>query len=128
VVEVYPEMDTYPAIQSVTLTAIPSAGFVFDRWSGQTEGMNDLNQNPVSFPMGDRVDNNRVITAVFVPTGYPAWDINKDGKVDYRDLAILGAHYGATTSPPYPAWDVNQDGKVDYKDLAILGAHYGEVY
>jgi len=25
---------------------------------------------------------------------YPAWDINQDGKVDYKDLAILGAHYG----------------------------------
>jgi hypothetical protein len=58
----------------------------------------------------------------------PAWDINQDGKVDYKDLAILGAHYGETSAPPYPAWDINQDGKVDYKDLATLGAHYGEVY
>jgi hypothetical protein len=58
----------------------------------------------------------------------PPWDINKDGKVDYKDLAMLGAHYGETTSLPYPAWDINKDGKVDYKDLAILGAHYGEVY
>ena len=58
----------------------------------------------------------------------PAWDINADGIVNYKDLAILGAHYGETTSPPYPAWDVNQDGAVNYKDLAMLGAHYGEVY
>jgi hypothetical protein len=68
------------------------------------------------------------ITNGSVTVGYPKWDINQDGKVDYKDLAILGAHYGEITSPPYPAWDINQDAKVDYKDLAILGAHYGEVY
>jgi uncharacterized membrane protein len=68
------------------------------------------------------------ITNSSVTVGYPRWDINQDGKVDYKDLAILGAHYGETPAPPYPAWDINQDGKVDYKDLAILGAHYGESY
>jgi hypothetical protein len=68
------------------------------------------------------------ITNSTVTVGYPKWDINQDGKVDYKDLAILGAHYGQTSTPPYPAWDINQDGKIDYKDLAILGAHYGEVY
>ena len=58
----------------------------------------------------------------------PAWDINADYKADYKDLAILGAHYGESTSSPYPAWDINRDGLVNYKDLAILGAHYGEAY
>jgi len=63
----------------------------------------------------------------FVADGaYPIGDINQDCRVDYKDLAFLGAHYGETTSPPYPAWDINQDGKVDYKDLAIVGARYGE--
>jgi len=67
--------------------------------------------------------------AGFTVVGHPRWDVNQDGKVDYKDLAMLGAHYGETIAqPPYPAWDINQDGKVDYKDLAILGAHYGEVY
>jgi len=64
----------------------------------------------------------------FFVTVRPSWDINQDAKVDYKDLAILGAHYREPTSEPYPAWDINQDGKVDYKDLAILGAHYGDVY
>lgn len=61
-------------------------------------------------------------------SAYTRWDINQDGKVDYRDLAILGAHYGELTSEPYPNWDTNQDGVIDYKDLAVLGAHYGESY
>jgi hypothetical protein len=65
---------------------------------------------------------------VTIAAAYPAWDINQDGMVDFRDLAILAAHYGETTSPPYPRWDINQDGTVDYRDLALLAAHYGETY
>lgn len=56
-----------------------------------------------------------------------SWDINEDGKVDYRDLAILGAHYGDTTEPPYPRYDINQDGRVDLHDRNLLVGHYGEV-
>jgi hypothetical protein len=61
---------------------------------------------------------------------YPRWDVNQDGKVDYKDLAMLGGYYGTAAGDPgfNPYADINQDGKVDYKDLAILGAHYGEVY
>ncbi|MCX5990868.1 MAG: PKD domain-containing protein [Chloroflexi bacterium] len=55
-------------------------------------------------------------------------DINVDQKINYRDLAILGAHYREAPAPPYPAWDINQDGKADFRDLAMLGAHYGESY
>jgi len=56
-----------------------------------------------------------------------SWDINEDGKVDYRDLAILGAHYGETTEPPYPRYDINQDGRVDLHDRDLLVSHYVEV-
>jgi hypothetical protein len=52
----------------VTLTAVPSAGYVFDNWSGQTQGITNVDQNPVVFLMGDRTDNNRVITANFIPS------------------------------------------------------------
>gem|GEM_PF-1616015 len=60
----------------------------------------------------------------------PTWDIDRDGTVDYKDLAILGAAYGCCDGDPgyNPDADINQDGCVDYKDLAILGAHYGEEY
>ena len=58
------------------------------------------------------------------------WDINQDGKVDYKDLAMLGAVYGTAAGDPgfNAKADINQDSKVDYKDLAMLGAHYGEAY
>lgn len=59
---------------------------------------------------------------------YPRWDIDRSGKVNSEDLAILAKHYGESTRPPYPGYDINQDGRVDYKDLAMLGAHYGEIY
>ena len=52
----------------MTLTAVASAGYVFDSWSGQTEGIVDLHQNPVMFVMGDNPDNNRTITANFTPS------------------------------------------------------------
>jgi hypothetical protein len=25
---------------------------------------------------------------------YPAWDINQDGKVDYKDMSVISEHYG----------------------------------
>lgn len=45
-------------------------------------------------------------------------DINKDGKVDGLDLAILFANWGA--SPADTNADVNKDGKVDIIDFSIL--------
>lgn len=55
-------------------------------------------------------------------------DINGDGKVNYIDLAMLGASYGKRGGTPgfNPAADLNGDGIIDYKDLAILGADYGK--
>ena len=55
-------------------------------------------------------------------------DLNGDNVVDYRDLAILGAAYGAARGESgYDAGaDLNGDGMVDYRDLAILGSEYGD--
>jgi uncharacterized repeat protein (TIGR02543 family) len=50
----------------VMLTAIPAGGYVFGNWSGHTEGIDDVTQSPVTFRMGDRPDDNRVITANFL--------------------------------------------------------------
>ena len=55
-------------------------------------------------------------------------DINGDGKIDYKDLAILGGAYGKLKGEAgYSAKaDLNGDDKIDYRDLAILGANYGK--
>jgi parallel beta-helix repeat protein len=55
-------------------------------------------------------------------------DINKDMKVDYKDLFQLAAAYGST--PEKPNWnphaDLNNDDTVDCKDLFILSTNYGK--
>jgi len=58
----------------------------------------------------------------------PFGDVNLDGKVGYRDLAIVVAKYGTRLlDPDYtPPADLNEDLLIDYKDLAVIVSHYGE--
>jgi serpin B len=49
-------------------------------------------------------------------------DVNKDDVVDYRDVAMIVASYGATGNLDT---DLNEDGVTDYKDLAIAIYNYG---
>ena len=55
-------------------------------------------------------------------------DINKDGAVDYKDLALLIKSYGLSTFHPeaIASSDLNKDWEIDYKDLAILVRNYGK--
>jgi len=54
-------------------------------------------------------------------------DLNSDGVVDYRDLAILLSNYGRRRGDTGydPTSDLNSDGIIDYRDLAILISNYG---
>ncbi len=54
-------------------------------------------------------------------------EINGDGRVDYRDLAMLGASYGTSKgdSDYNSEVDLNNDDRVDGDDLAILRDNYG---
>ena len=56
----------------------------------------------------------------------PTPDINGDGSVNGRDLALLSAVYATRTGDTNynRRADLNSDGQVDYRDLAILGAQY----
>ncbi|MEM2111450.1 MAG: dockerin type I domain-containing protein [Candidatus Bathyarchaeia archaeon] len=55
-------------------------------------------------------------------------DVNGDGKVDGKDLAIASKAFG--TKPGDPLWDpradVNQDNKIDGKDIAIISKNFGQ--
>jgi hypothetical protein len=55
-------------------------------------------------------------------------DINGDGKVDIKDLAIAAKAFGSYVgSPTYnPDADVNQDGVIDIRDLAIIAKNFGK--
>lgn len=54
-------------------------------------------------------------------------DINKDGRVDMRDIGIVAAAHGSV--PGDPNWnqeaDINGDDIVDDKDLDIVRAMFG---
>jgi len=55
-------------------------------------------------------------------------DINSDGTVDIKDLAILSLAFGSY--PGHPRWnpeaDLNRDGKVDIRDLALGASNFGK--
>ena len=59
-----------------------------------------------------------------VPT-VPAWDVNKDGVTNAKDVALVTDALGQNP-PRNPRTDVNGDGVVNGKDLAIVAEHLGE--
>lgn len=50
------------------------------------------------------------------------YDLNGDGKVNYKDVALMTANmlFGKKVAPVNQSLDFNGDGKVNLKDLAIL--------
>lgn len=55
-------------------------------------------------------------------------DVNKDGKVDMRDIGLLCFAFGTTSSDPRwnPDCDLNGDGIVNARDLGISCNSYGK--
>jgi len=55
-------------------------------------------------------------------------DINRNFKVDPKDLLMLARAYGSEIGIPrcVPEADIDCDGKVDHKDLLILTSNYGK--
>jgi hypothetical protein len=55
------------------------------------------------------------------------YDLNFDGKVDLKDVYLVGKAFGS--SPGDPKWnplaDVNRDGRIDLKDYFVLAKHFG---
>lgn len=50
-----------------------------------------------------------------------AFDVNGDGKVDYKDFIDGARKLGSKAIPSKSTFDANGDGKIDYKD-AVVGA------
>ena len=58
-----------------------------------------------------------------------AWrigDVNRDGIVDYKDIAILVSNYGRNRASLKEDIDINYDNIIDYKDIALVIASYGK--
>ena len=56
-------------------------------------------------------------------------DLNGDGKVDIKDIAIVAAAFGSFPGHARwdPAADLNGDGKVDIKDIALVASNFGKI-
>jgi len=59
---------------------------------------------------------------------YLPGDMNFDGKVDIKDIAIAALAFGSY--PGHPGWnplaDTNGDNKVDIKDIAFIASNFGK--
>ena len=55
-------------------------------------------------------------------------DVNGDGKVDIKDVAMVAAAFGSYQGGPRwnPACDLNGDLRIDITDVAIVCAHFGQ--
>jgi len=55
-------------------------------------------------------------------------DINGDGKVDMKDIAIAASAFGSY--PSHSKWnpdaDIDENDKIDLKDIALIAKHFGE--
>jgi hypothetical protein len=55
-------------------------------------------------------------------------DVNRDGRVDIFDLAIIALHFSTQLgSPNYWAdADLSYDGKIDIRDLTVCAIYFGQ--
>jgi len=60
---------------------------------------------------------------------FPA-DINRDGKIDGKDIAVVAKAFGSY--PGHPRWnpqaDLNQGNKIEGKDIAKVAKNFGKTY
>lgn len=104
------QLQNYGYGATVTLTATPAKGYIFNCWTDKLE--NTLSTNQVySFTITDNVDLN----ANFVD----CCDVNGDGKVNILDLASVAQRYNMKNSNNgwVPKYDINNDGIIDIFDL-----------
>lgn len=86
------------------------------------------------------VNSNRIVDAfdleaVNQHVGEACWskcknaDINSDGKVDIKDLALVGSSYNSVPGDPNwdPRADTNNDSVINIMDQALVGLYYGKV-
>jgi parallel beta-helix repeat protein len=111
----------------------PSGGNYWGDYQGT-----DLYSGPFQNETGSDLigDNPYTINSINVdnyPLVKPLWylirgDVNYDGKVNERDLAILRQAYGSKLGDT--KWnanaDINSDGTASLADLVILANHYGQ--
>lgn len=73
------------------------------------------------------IQDNTLIDSVF-QVAFPG-DVNADGKVDGKDIALVAKSFGTIKGQAgyVPNSDINDDGKIDGKDLAIASKYFGTI-
>lgn len=112
----------------------PAGGNYWDDYAGNDSYHGPYQNESGSDGIGDEpyvIDgNNTDRYPLMKPWTFLIGDVNRDGKVDIKDLVLLIKAYGSY--PGHPKYnsnaDFNDDGKVDIKDLVLLIKHYGEHY
>ena len=130
--------------QSVTFTSTVSGGYTpyTYQWylndtavSGAT--MNSWNFTPIALGtyfvhlgVTDAYNSSVQSEIARIVCGASASDVNRDGKVDLRDISLVAIAFGSY--PGHPRWnliaDINQDGKIDLRDIALVARNFGKTY
>jgi parallel beta-helix repeat protein len=110
----------------------PSGGNYWSDYSGNDSfsgpfqnvtGMDGIGDAPYVI---DAISSDRY--PLMSPWKNPVGDVNMDGKVDGKDIAIVALAFGSV--PGDPSWnalaDVNGDSRIDGKDIVIVGIHFGK--
>jgi hypothetical protein len=143
-VSISPLSASIPVGQQVTFTSTVSGGYTpyTYQWylndtavSGAT--MNNWAFTPIA--LGTYIVHLRVTDAynstvqsetARIVCGTSASDVNRDGKVDLRDISLVAIAFGSY--PGHPRWnliaDLNQDGKIDLRDIALVAKNFGKTY
>jgi uncharacterized protein YraI len=89
--------------------------------AGLSDGTYQIDYNSTDY--AGNVENTNYLNVTVVDP-----DINGDGEVDMKDIAIAGRAFG--TVPGDARWnplaDVNLDGKVDLRDIALTAKMFGK--
>jgi hypothetical protein len=79
--------------------------------------------NKVTFQV-EFADHTKAVYVATLPRTYLPGDVNVDGKVDGKDLAVLRSNMGKTGAG-WAGGDLDQDGEVTFADFQVLERNFG---
>ena len=89
------------------------------------EGSLQLRDVHLGNPSGTMIPYQLTLHPVIVDNRSPAWDVNRDGRVNIVDLILVTQNFGQS-HPTDPRVDVNGDGTINIFDAIVVAQHFGE--
>jgi hypothetical protein len=121
-----------PSKYQIVIIALPVPGESVRLYSHNTA----LAGNTTVLPIAEDIDRNGRVDIVDVAlvaakfgTSIGLGDIDHDCKIDISDVAFVAFYFGTKVGDPKwnPLADLNGDGKVDVVDVAIVARNFGQV-